>query len=115
MRFPNPWRAWSEYRLERLRIQAEAQAAPMRAMQGMVERMADAMGQNATVLQTWLDGFKVKEIPSSSVVRDEDEAAAERARHGDDPSITALGMTPAEAQALMKAFIETDYQDFDKP
>ena len=103
-----PWRAWTEYRLERLRIQAEVTTAPMRAMQGMVERMADAMTQHSTVLQTWLDGFKVHEVPSTSTVRDEDEANAERARHGDDPSVTTLGMSASEAQALMKSFIEFD-------
>jgi hypothetical protein len=103
-----PWRGWTGYRLERLRIQAEAQAAPMHAMQGMVSKMADAMGQNATVLQTWLDGFKVHEIPSTSTIRDEDEANAERARHGDDPGVSTLGMSPAEAQALMNDFIEFD-------
>ena len=105
-----PWRGWSEYRLERLRSQAEAQAAPMKAMQGMVSEMAQAMGQNATVLQTWLDGFKVHEVPSTSTIRDEDEVASERARAGvgDDPGVSTLGMSPAEAQALMKQFIEFD-------
>jgi len=108
-----PWRGWTSYRLECLRIQAEAQAAPMRAMQGMVSEMAQAMGQNATVLQTWLDGFKVHEVPSTSTMRDEDEIAAERSRAGIDmPGLESIGLTPSQAQALMADFIE--HTDFDR-
>lgn len=105
-----PWRAYTEYQLAKLRIQAEAQAAPMKAMSEMVQTMATAMTQNAEVLKTWLDGFKVTELPSSSVVRDEDEAALERARAGiDDPTLGNLpGLTPAQAKALLNDFVEFD-------
>lgn len=105
-----PWRAWTGYRLERLRIQAEAQAAPMKAMTEMVQTMAEAMTQNANVLQTWLEGFRVTELPSTSTVRDEDEASLERARAGiDDPTLGNLpGLTPAQAKALLNDFVEFD-------
>jgi hypothetical protein len=104
-----PWRAWTEYQLAKLRIQAEAQSAPMLAMASMVQTMAGAMTQNAEVLQTWLNGFKVTELPSTSNVRDSDEVAAERARVGIDmPGLGSIGLTPSQAQALLADFVEFD-------
>jgi hypothetical protein len=110
-----PWRAWTAYQLAKLQLTVNAQSRPMELMLSMVQEMANAQRAQTAVLQTWLEGFKVTELPSSTHVRDEDEVAAERARHGDDPSGTTLGMSAAEAQALMKSFIDTDYQDFAKP
>jgi hypothetical protein len=104
-----PWRAYTEYQLTKLRLQVEAQTAPMKAMAEMVREMADSQRGTATVLQTWLDGFRVHEVPSSSTVRDEDEAAAERARNGvDSPGVSLPGLTPAQAQALLSDFVEFD-------
>jgi hypothetical protein len=92
----SPWRAWSQYRLERLRIITDAQNAPVR-------EMASAMREQTKVLQTWLEGFKVAEVPTSSVVRDEDEVASERERG-------AKALNPAQITRMFE-----DLVDFDMP
>ena len=66
------------------RVQAEAQREMFTSMMGSMETMVREMGetsrQQAQILQEWLKGFRTAEAPSSSVVTEEQEAQAERAR-----------------------------------
>lgn len=101
--FAAPWRAWTTYRLDRLRIQADIAARPLETVLSMVKEMADAQREQTKVLQTWLEGFKVSEVPTSTVIRDEDEVEAERERRG-------KALKPAEVTRMFE-----DLVDFDMP
>lgn len=71
-----------EHELALARIQAEANKEVLLAftssMQNTIQQTADMAREQTAVLQEWLKGFRTIEMPATSVVRDEDEAAKER-------------------------------------
>jgi hypothetical protein len=66
------------------RVQADAQremfTSMMSSMETMVKEMGDTSRQQSAILQEWLKGFRTVEMPSTSTIREEDEAQAERRR-----------------------------------
>jgi hypothetical protein len=69
----NPFKWWSDYRLERLKLKLNAQNKPF-------ELMSEAIRSQASFLQQWLDNFKVTDLPASTIIRDQDEYIEEQAR-----------------------------------
>lgn len=62
--------------MEALTKLGERQAESLEKVGEMVKTIADAQQKSTQVLQTWLDGFKVMDLPESSTIRDEDEVKA---------------------------------------
>lgn len=62
-----------DHRERMARIKAEAAAVPFNAMVQAVESQSQ-------ILKEWLEGFKSTEIPTRSIVREEDEFNAEQDR-----------------------------------
>jgi hypothetical protein len=73
-----------EHELTLARIQAEAQREVLLAftdsMKSTIQQTTDMAREQTAVLQEWLKGFRTVEMPTSTTVREEDEAAAERER-----------------------------------
>ncbi len=61
------------YRLDVIKAKAEADNMQFMLMRDMVKA-------NTDVVKTWLDSFKVTDIPASTVIRDEDEFVEEQNR-----------------------------------
>ncbi len=61
----NPFTWWSNYRLRRLELQLASANKPMEALIAAVTSQQD-------LLKEWLLQFRVTELPSSTVMRDED-------------------------------------------
>jgi hypothetical protein len=49
----------------------------LKIFEGMLKEVLDVTKSQTNVLQTWLDSFKVTEVPKTTVVREEDEVQAE--------------------------------------
>jgi len=104
----HPWNSWKAYRLERLRIQTEAQTKPFEAMVDLVKEVMAAQREQTKVFESWLDMFRVKDVPSSTVVTDQDEYMMELIRTGQVPDFQH--MTPDE-QAAWWHSIDADLDD----
>ena len=52
----------------------------LKIFEGMLKEVLDVTKGQTQVLQTWLDSFKVTEVPKTSIVREEDEVNAEYER-----------------------------------
>jgi hypothetical protein len=64
---------YKQYRLDIIKAQSDADNAQFILMKEMVVAQTG-------IIQNWLDGFKVTEIPSSTIMRDEDEYIEEQNR-----------------------------------
>jgi uncharacterized membrane protein YqiK len=113
----NWFKAKRDHELALARLQAENQRLMVEAIAKMSDRQADslekvgemvktiaeAQQKSSDVLQTWLDGFKVMEMPQPSTVRDEDEVrmTIERTLSGENPILPAMpeGLPPELALA----------------
>lgn len=102
-----PWRAWTKYQLAKMRVHAEISAKPLEIMLNIVREQADVQREQTRVLQTWLDGFRVHETPTSTVIRDEDEVAAEREREGIS-NMEVLRALDAEAAKVLEDLVSFD-------
>lgn len=83
----NPFKSRRDHELRLAQLHAETQkhladtiaalgtqqAAALEKVGTMVGEIAKGQQKSAEVLQTWLEGFKVMEMPTSSVVTEEDE------------------------------------------
>ena len=96
-----PFRAWRNYRLERLALEVKAQSAPFEQMAAIVREAMDAQREQTKVLQTWMEMFRVADIPTSTTVRDEDEVRAEVDRSFNN-------MTPAQQLEWVHHEIDSD-------
>lgn len=67
---------WTDYRLKRLEMELAAKNKPF-------ETILQAVQSQNAILNEWLQGFKVHEMPNSTVVRDRDEWEAEMNREYD--------------------------------
>ena len=71
-----------EHELALARIQADANKEVLLAftesMKSTIEQTTAMAREQTSVLQEWLKGFRTVEVPTSTTVRDEDEARAER-------------------------------------
>lgn len=102
----NPFKAKRDHELRMAQLAAEnqrfmvealtqlgsQQAASLEKVGEMVKTISEAQLKSASVLQTWLEGFKVMEAPESSTVRDEDEVrmSIERTLMTDGPILPAM-------------------------
>lgn len=80
----NPFVWYQQYKLERLRLQLEAQNKPYDTLAAVVDKLSTAQQEQTKVLQEWMQGFKVTEVPTSSVMRDIDEWRLEQDRERGD-------------------------------
>lgn len=84
--------------------QAEFQHKALTTIESIVQRFAETQAETNKVLQTWLEGFKITELPKSTVRRDEDIIALEKDRYralGYDVPETDLPGTAEEGIAAM--------------
>lgn len=81
---------WTDYRLKRLEMELTAQNKPF-------ETILQAVQSQNAILNEWLQGFKVHELPNSHVVRDRDEWEAEQNREFAENADEALMKTIANA------------------
>lgn len=89
------------YLADTIRAMSEQQAKSLEKVGEMVQTIAQSQQKTSEVLQTWLDGFKVTELPTSSTVTEEDEVrmTVERALTAPDSILPPMpeGL-PAEFQ-----------------
>lgn len=69
----NPFVWYSQYQLDKLKLKLDAQNKPF-------ETLASAIGNQAEFIKAYFEGFKVTEIPTSTIIRDEDAYIAEQQR-----------------------------------
>ncbi len=62
---------------------AEFQQQSFKTIETIVEKFTQSHADTTKVLQSWLDGFKISTIPTSTVVRDEDILKKEREYYTD--------------------------------
>lgn len=77
-----------EWRREAQMHQQAMLDAALRTHTDALTRLIDAQTAQTKVLQSWMDSFKVTELPSTQTVRDEDEYRAERDRLWDEAQAT---------------------------
>ena len=75
---------WKQYRLDRLRLQLDAQNKPFAMAENLAASLVSAMNSQTQVLQDWMGAFKTTEIPKTSTVRSEDEYKDEMERERKD-------------------------------
>ena len=98
----------AQMQLDQQRLMIEAltqlgsqQATSLEKIGEMVQTIAASQQKSSDVLQTWLEGFKVMEMPQSTTMRDEDEVreAIERTLASDGGILPAIPHDlPAEFQ-----------------
>ena len=72
--------AWRNYRLDRLRLKLDARNKPYDTVADIGRQFMAMQADQTKVLQTWMDSFKITELPKSTVVRDADEFSEEQDR-----------------------------------
>lgn len=83
---------------------AEFQQQSFKTIETIVEKFTQSHAETTKVLQSWLDGFKVSTVPTSTVVHDSDIIAKERDYYrskGYDVPETDLPMTAEEGITAM--------------
>lgn len=88
---------YSDYKLRKLQLKLDAANKPY-------EVMAGAVAAQSEFLKAYFNSFKVTELPTSSIIRDEDEYEAEQARlsgrvEDAHAALTASMMNAAKANA----------------
>lgn len=89
---------------ELINNQAEFQQQALTTIANIVQRFTESQDNTNKVLQTWLEGFKVTELPKSTVIHDEDIIAREREHYrsrGFDVPETDIPVSAEEGIAAM--------------
>ena len=83
---------------------AEFQQQSFKTIELIVDKFTQSNAETMKVLQTWLDGFKMTSLPTSTVIHDEDIIAKERDHYrsqGYDVPETSLPVSVEDGIAAM--------------